>query len=93
MTIFFTSDNHFSHKNIKNFCPETRQGATWEDMNRLMIRNWQMQVQQNDTVYMLGDVFFCRAEDAIKIIKQLPGQKVLTYGNHDKAIRSNSELR
>lgn len=91
--VFFTSDNHFYHKNIKKFCPNTRQGESVEEMNRLMIRNWQNQVQPGDIVYMLGDVFFCDAEKAIKIIDQLPGQKILTYGNHDKAIRSNSILR
>lgn len=93
MAIFFTSDNHFSHKNISNFCPDTRQGKDVQEMNRLMIRNWQIQVRQEDTVYMLGDVFFCNADEAIKIMRQLPGQKILTYGNHDKVIRGNSILR
>ena len=93
MTVFFTSDNHFSHKNIRNFCPSTRQGADHHEMNRIMIQKWQSQVQQHDTVYMLGDVFFCSASDAISLIKQLPGEKHLIFGNHDKVIRSNSELR
>jgi calcineurin-like phosphoesterase family protein len=91
--IFFTSDNHFSHKNIKKFCPKTRQGETVEEMNSLMIRRWQEQVKQEDVVYLLGDVFFCDAEKAISIIDQLPGQKFLIYGNHDEPIRSNSTLR
>lgn len=93
MNTFFTSDNHFSHKNIKKFCPNTRQGRDATEMNRLMIAQWQSQVQPGDTVYLLGDVFFCNAEEALRIIVQLPGQKHLVYGNHDKTIRSNSELR
>lgn len=93
MATFFTSDNHFYHKNIKKFCPTTRHGETVEQMNRMMISNWQNQVQPSDTVYLLGDVFFCNAEEALNIIKQLPGQKHLVYGNHDKVIRSNSDLR
>jgi calcineurin-like phosphoesterase family protein len=93
MAKFFTSDNHFWHKNIKKFCPNTRQGDSVEEMNQLMIRNWQAQVKPEDEVYLHGDVFFCDAERAIKIIDQLPGQKILIFGNHDKAIRSNSTLR
>lgn len=92
MTVFFTSDNHFSHRNIRKFCPDTRQGVDADEMNRLMIRKWQEQVQQNDTVYMLGDCFFCNAEKAINIMRQLPGQKHLIFGNHDQVIRSNSDL-
>lgn len=91
--IWFTSDNHFWHKNIKKFCPNTRKGNTVEEMNELMIRRWQAQVQPNDRVYMLGDVFFCRVEEAMKIIDRLPGQKFLCYGNHDSAIRGNATLR
>jgi len=91
--IYFTSDNHFWHKNIRKFCPTTRQGETVEEMNALMIQKWQSQVEPEDIVYMLGDVFFCRAEEAIAIMDRLPGQKFLVYGNHDKVIQSNSTLR
>ena len=91
--IFFVSDNHFSHKNILNFCPNTRVGRSVEQMNRIMIQNWQEQVGMNDIVWTLGDVFFCNAAEAINIMHQLPGRKHLVYGNHDKVIRSNSVLR
>lgn len=92
--IWFTSDNHFGHTNIlTKFCPTTRHGRDVEEMNRLMIAQWQSQVQPEDTVYMLGDVFFCNAEKAMRIMDQLPGQKFLVYGNHDKVLKSNSELR
>jgi calcineurin-like phosphoesterase family protein len=93
MRYFFTSDNHFWHKNIKKFCPASRVGETVQEMNALMIRAWQNQVQPEDFVYVHGDVFFCDAEQAITIMEQLPGQKFLVYGNHDKAIRSNAKLR
>lgn len=92
--IFFTSDNHFSHENIlKKFCPNTRQGSDSEEMNQLMIKAWQTQVMPDDIVYMLGDVFFCSCTDAINILDQLPGQKFLIYGNHDKVIRNNLSIR
>jgi calcineurin-like phosphoesterase family protein len=92
---FFTSDNHFGHLNIlKKFCPDTRQGVDADDMDRIMIQRWQEQVAPEDTVYMLGDVFFHRdVRKAIAIMRQLTGRKVLTYGNHDQLIRNNIELQ
>ena len=91
--IFLTSDNHFSHKNIHRFCPNTRPDADWNVMDKKMILQWNSQVSQFDTVYLLGDVFFCNSVDAIKIMNRLNGKKHLIYGNHDKAIRSNATLR
>lgn len=90
---FFTSDTHFFHKNILKFCPTTRKGQTVEEMNEILIRNWQEQVGANDIVHVLGDCFFCDAESAIRIMDRLPGHKYLTYGNHDKVIKNNSALR
>jgi len=91
--IFITSDNHFSHKRISEFCPVTRPDKDWQRMDQMMIQQWQNQVQQNDIVYMLGDCFWSNADGAQKIMSRLPGQKHLIYGNHDKVIKSNSVLR
>jgi calcineurin-like phosphoesterase family protein len=91
--IWLTSDNHFSHKRISEMCPRTRPDRDWQVMDQKMIQQWQAQVQRGDIVYMLGDEFWCSATSAIEIMKQLPGQKHLIYGNHDKVIRSNATLR
>ena len=91
--VWFVSDTHFSHKNILKFCPSTRQGKDYEDHDEILIRNWQQQVQPQDRVYMLGDIFFCDAVRARSIMRRLPGQKHLVYGNHDKVIQSNKDLR
>lgn len=91
--IWFTSDNHFGHANILKFSAATRRGANAQEMNQMMIQEWQRQVQPEDTVYMLGDVFFCQAHEAHSIMDQLPGQKHLVYGNHDKVIKNNNSLR
>jgi calcineurin-like phosphoesterase family protein len=90
---FFTSDNHFSHKNIAKFCPDTRPDTDPAIMDQKMIQMWQAQVQPDDTVWMLGDVFFCQADRAKSIMDQLPGQKHLVYGNHDKVIRGDKVLQ
>jgi len=91
--VFIVSDPHFSHKRISFFCPSTRPDVDSNVMNQKMIHQWQAQVRPNDVVYILGDVFFCNAEEAIKIIDRLPGQKHLIFGNHDNVIHSNSTLR
>lgn len=91
--VFFTSDNHFYHKNIKKFRPNTRQGETVAEMNELMIEKWNSQVRPHDMVFALGDFSFGTADQTFNIIAQLHGQIHLIYGNHDKVIRSNSEVR
>ena len=91
--IWFTSDLHFGHQNILKFCPTTRQGRDVKEMERLIIEKWQAKVSPQDRVYVLGDVFFKRVDEAISIMDQLPGQIHLVYGNHDKIIKSNKSLR
>lgn len=92
MTIWFTSDNHWGHKNILKFCPDSRKFNTVEEMNQAMITRWNEQVKPEDTVYMLGDVFFLRRYDALAVLRQLNGVKHLVFGNHDEVIRDTPEL-
>lgn len=95
MNTWFTSDIHWGHSNILfKFCPETRQGEDINEMNRIIIRNWQNVVQPNDTVWLLGDIFFIKDENvAANILSQLPGRISLCYGNHDKLIRKSKRLQ
>ena len=46
----------------------------------------------NDTVYVLGDMFF-RCEDPESILKRLRGKKRLILGNHDGSWTSKVDLR
>ena len=91
--LFFTSDLHFSHKNIHKFCPRTRPDADIAVMNAKMINRWNQQVQPEDTVWILGDVFFCPADIAMSIMHRLNGHKHLVYGNHDQVIRNHKPLQ
>lgn len=93
MTTWFTSDNHFGHKNIRHFCPETRPAFDdVSEMDHMMIRMWQAQVQPEDIVWCLGDFSFHSAEKTWNILGQLPGYKHLVFGNHDKVLRKNPKL-
>ena len=78
--IYFTADTHFDHANIIRFC--NRPFAAVEEMNETLISNWNRKVHGNDTVYILGDMFF-RTTDPEPILRQLKGKKHLITGNHD----------
>lgn len=91
--LWFTSDNHFGHKNILKFCPETRPFASIEEHDAAQIANFQKLVQPEDTVWFLGDVFFCNEYRAKDILAQIPGHKHLVYGNHDQTIKKSFAVR
>lgn len=77
MTIFFTSDTHFGHNNIIDYCK--RPFASVQDMNERMVDGWNKTVKATDTVYHLGDVAFHNFE----CIERLNGKIKLVPGNHD----------
>jgi calcineurin-like phosphoesterase family protein len=87
MGIFFTADNHFSHKNILKF--EARPYASIEEMNEGLIQKWNNRVKDNDSIYILGDIFFGKGADANKLIRRLNGTKYLIRGNHDSFLNDN----
>lgn len=78
--IWFTADSHFSHSNILRYC--ARPFPTIEEHDKTLIDNWNALVKPADMVYVLGD--FCwNAEYALRLSKQLNGNKVFILGNHD----------
>ena len=88
MTVFFTSDTHFFHKNIIRFCK--RPYADVEEMNKGLVTNWNSVVQPKDEVYHLGDFGFCQMADAVSILKKLNGRKYFIRGNHDQGIKDEA---
>lgn len=78
--IFYIADTHFGHENIIEMCG--RPFSSVDEMNRIMIDRWNNKVKGNDTVYVIGDMFF-RCQDPESILKQLKGRKRLLIGNHD----------
>ena len=78
---FFTSDTHFNHANIIKFC--NRPFKDVEQMNEVMIANWNSVIGKDDTVFHLGD--FCLGGEAewTKILDRLNGKIYLIMGNHD----------
>lgn len=82
--LFFTSDLHFGHKNVIKYCNRPYQ-HTFE-METALVANWNSVVSPEDTVIVVGDVFFCGSQLAVMIMKRLNGYKILVKGNHDKSL-------
>lgn len=74
---WFTADPHLGHKRaIELFRP---QFTSVEEMDQLIISNWNSQVNDDDEVYILGDFSF-KPEQYMNLLK---GVKHLIIGNHD----------
>ncbi len=85
MRVWFTSDHHFGHENIIQYC--NRPFSSVEEMDAEMISHWQTMVRPEDSVYVLGDFSFHEPGRTSEILRSLPGQKFLVKGNHDSSRR------
>lgn len=75
--VFLTSDTHFDHQNIINYC--NRPFKNVNDMNIHMITEWNKVVKEDDFVIHVGDVEFYQKN----FTQYLNGNKFLVKGNHD----------
>lgn len=80
--IYFTGDNHFGHTNVIRFCDRPFDSA--DEMDTAMIDLWNERVHRNDTIYVLGDMFF-RCDYVEEVLRKLKGKKYLITGNHDSS--------
>ena len=79
--VFFTSDTHFYHSNIINFCG--RPFKSVEVMNETLIANWNSVVGTDDIVFHLGDFCLGGSAEWTNILNRLNGKIYLIVGNHD----------
>lgn len=85
MSIFFTADNHFFHKNMINY--EDRPFKSNEEMTEVMIEKWNNKVGKYDSIYILGDFAFGKSYEVKTLLDKLNGHKFLIKGNHDYYIK------
>lgn len=78
---FYIADWHWNHANVIAY--DNRPFKTVEEMNVALIERWNNAVSKDDTVYILGDMFWCKDDQAIEVLDQLNGHKILVCGNHD----------
>jgi calcineurin-like phosphoesterase family protein len=72
---------HFGHDNIRKLC--NRPFPTIHEMHRVITDNWNAVVKPEDTVYVLGDFTFRAPHPGWQYAKNLNGNKILVWGNHD----------
>ena len=78
---YYIADTHFSQKSALQL--DHRPFADLEQMEESMVMFWNAAVKQTDTVYILGDFCWGKAEEWLRIVRKLKGKKVLIEGNHD----------
>jgi calcineurin-like phosphoesterase family protein len=91
--IYFTSDPHIGHANIIKYCQRPFKDV--QEMDEILIKNWNSVVQPGDITYVVGDLCLARPEYGISRIRRMNGQKILIEGNHDndKGCLDNQEFR
>jgi len=87
---YYIADTHFGHENILKLCE--RPFSSVREMDEALVAAWNQRVTGNDTVFILGDLFY-RCEDPESILQQLKGRKRLIIGNHDTSWMDKVDLK
>lgn len=81
--VFFTSDTHFSHSNIINYC--ARPFRDKYEMDEQLILNWNEVVPEDGIVFHLGDFKWSGSWNTV--LDRLNGKIHLIKGNHDYEVK------
>jgi calcineurin-like phosphoesterase family protein len=79
---FVTSDTFFSRPSIIDIAK--RPFSSVEEMNAIMVENWNKAVKPNDVIYHLGNLVWNPVAGE-EILKQLNGKIYLIQGDYDDA--------
>lgn len=82
---YFTSDLHFGHS--KEFLWYPRGFGDSKENDETIIRNFNSIIDNEDDVYVLGDLMLEDNDTGIEKIKQLNGRLHIIIGNHDSFTR------
>lgn len=82
MKRYFTSDLHFFHKNICKFT-DRKLVTSQEDHEQWLVDIWNSRIENEDLVYILGDISFGKYDQTKWLLARLKGQKIVIKGNHD----------
>lgn len=95
MTVWFTADLHFGHRNVSRYCgrpfPDTDDGV--REMDDALVRRWNERVDPRDQVWVLGDVALGRIATSLPRVAQLHGTLHLVAGNHDRCWGGHDDAR
>jgi len=81
--VFFTSDLHFGHENLRTFRNEVhgKSFSDVSDVDQWLLANWNSRVRHRDLVWVLGDVAWSKSD--LEWLALCNGRKRLVMGNHD----------
>jgi calcineurin-like phosphoesterase family protein len=83
--IFLISDLHLGHANIIRYCSRPFLFSDPDEMDRVLIDNWNFAVSDMSTVYFLGDLRYgIHALSYEAYRRKLQGNITFIQGNHDK---------
>lgn len=98
MSIYLTSDFHFSHKNICRGTSSwtdksgTRPFNSLEEMNETILENLNSAIGENDELFFLGDFIFGDVTLTREFRDKIRCKNIcFINGNHDKHIRQYSD--
>ncbi len=80
--IWFTADHHFGHKNIIKYTD--RPFETLKEMDDELVRRWNSRINQEDTIYHLGDFTLGGVDYARSYFLRLNGKIYVVPGGHDE---------
>jgi calcineurin-like phosphoesterase family protein len=81
--LYFTSDLHLCHENVIRYCSRPFQDV--EEMNSVIVDNWNNTIKSDDLVFILGDFCWRMGSSSIRwYLNRLVGRKIIVLGNHDK---------
>lgn len=80
-TVYVISDLHLDHENIIDYC--NRPFEDIDQMNKVLINNWNDKVKENDTILFLGDLALSSKSRSKEFLRNLNGKKLCIKGNHD----------
>ena len=86
--IYYTADLHFGYAPIL----KQRPFHTVEEMDQVLIDNWNQTISDEDTVYIVGDFSYNNGKVPGQYFSQLKGRKHLIRGNHDTPLENAREL-
>lgn len=81
---YYISDMHLGHANVLRY--DARPFSTVEEMDEMLLSYWNMCVQEEDHVYVLGDFCYKSRIMPESYLRKLKGHKHLIVGNHDGVI-------
>ena len=79
--IYYYSDPHFHDERVMRLC--SRPFKNVEEQDKELVKRWNSKVNDEDTVYLLGDLSSDDFDGIIDLLKSLNGHKHLIIGNHD----------